>query len=380
MMKLTLSPVLEKQLILGVLRGVVPLSLLSSDELSKDGKAVLRGIKLLIDSGASDLESGAVLLAATSLGADKEATRAYLRSFKDVAVGSDVEALGRAARSKEALVNLINEASEQLASGDLDAAKIETLLSSASIEPDSKPTILADEITDHFPDPPKGLTIRSLPKINEATNGLGGIWIIDGAPGLGKSTLGLQLALDIGKNHDVFFYDIDGTGKAWTIERIRTIVGGDVDTFKRVTARLRYRDQSRTIWSDLKTITEPALVVWDSIQALATQSVNYRRQTVDKWLGEAKELTKKGHSVLLISEVARSNYDAPSLSASKESGGIEYAGAIVVHLIGEPDEDAPIEFHVMKNRHGKRKGHIINLKRDAQRELWFNEAEREEFE
>jgi hypothetical protein len=54
---------------------------------------------------------------------------------------------------------------------------------------------------------------------------------------------------------------------------------------------------------------------------------------------------------------------------------------VIVQLIGEDDENAPVEFHITKNRHAPKKGHITNLVRDAKRGgMWFNESDREEWQ
>jgi len=193
-----------------------------------------------------------------------------------------------------------------------------------------------------------------------------------GDPGVGKSTLAFQLALEMNEHMDVLYYDLDGTGLEWFIERGRSIYGS-TSKFKNSTANVYVRSGIATLDSDLMRFKSPALLIIDSLQTLPT-NLFHRRSSLDKWLIDFKAIHKRGFTVILVSEVGRNSYGEPGLDSFKETGEIEYACSFGCILTGDPEEeDEPVEFHIVKNRHSKRKGHILDLERDERKVFWFVE-------
>ena len=376
-MKIQLAPDLEKALLRAIAEGVCPVDVVVPEELSKKAKIIHGSIKHLFDKKAvPPLKPASILLTAENLyGAPKDLVKDYLRSFKEFETGREIQTILRSAKEKACLVSLINEAGSQLALGDLRISDLTRLLNRNEYV--EQPTPFSSEVTDTFPKPPSGIKIRSLPVISAATRGLFGVWIVGGETGTGKSTLSWQLALDVGSRLPVVYYDLDGTGRAWFRERTRSVVGGNIRLFRKFTSRLHYRENIRTLDEDLLATKPPALIVIDSVQTLPT-SVKFSKQSLDEWIKKFKDLSQRGYAVLLISEKPRSQYGEASIGGYKGSGDLEYGGAVCIQLLECKDDETEIEFHLVKNRHGERKGHIINLERDTKKIFWFNESSADE--
>jgi len=379
--KIRLAADLEKALLRSIAEGICQPDVVTPEELSKTARQTYESICYLLKKKASPpLRPTSILLMAQNLfGVEKEQFKAYLASFKELEAGGEVASIARAAREKALLVRLINEAGTQLAKGHLDVSSIKTLVeanhgASAGIAP------LAMSVQDKFPEPPVGIAIRSLPTISKAANGLIGVWIIGGEPGLGKSTLAFQLALDAASNIPAIYYDSDGTGYEWLLDRTRCIAGSSIKTFRKLTEKLYLRETISTLEDDLSFARKEhgegkILIVVDSLQSLPS-SIKYKKESLDSWLNRFKQLTKKDVIVLAVSEQNRATYGEAKMSGFKGSGDIEYAGSLCMQLLQEEDSDSddPVEVHIVKNRHGKRKGHIVDLERDPKKEFWFEES------
>lgn len=381
-MKIKLASDLEKALLRAIAEGVCPPEAVVSEELSKKARVVYEAIIYLLKKRVSPpLRPASILLTAQSLfGVDQEEFKSYLSSFKDLETGSEVSAILRAARDKAALVALINESGQQLAKGHLDVSSLSRHLDRAVYAAESIHS-LSSSIKDKFPTPPKGIPIRSLPIISEASNGLIGVWIIGGEPGLGKSTLGYQIALDASREIPAIYYDLDGTGREYLIERSRLISLNSVSTFRKLTKHFYLRENIASLDDDIASLRvrypeSHILIVIDSLQTLPT-SLKYHKESLDGWIKRFKDMTKKRLVFLCVSEQNRAFYGEAKMSGYKGSGDIEYAGSLCVQLIQEEDADEsdPVQFHIVKNRHGKRKGHVADLERDTKRIFWFTEEE-----
>jgi len=374
MKKIRLAEELEQNLLQAARLGVIPIEDLDPEEFSKKAKAVYLAINHLFKKRVPPpLKVESIQLAASSLlGIPKGSVTRYLADISSTDPGAEVRTILRSAREKSLLVSLLNEAGSQLATGDLRLSDLGRLIDKGVGSGDPIKSF-SSQVVDKFPVPPKGFSLGSLKKISEITNGLFGIWVIGGEPGLGKSTLSFQIALDVAKNHPVAYYDLDGTGEAYVLDRARQIFRNNVKDFKRSTNQFYFRPSIVSLESDLAFLKPPALLVLDSVQTLPT-SIKYSKQSLDDWLKRFKGIAQKGFAILLVSEKARSEYGEANLSGYKGSGDIEYAGTMCVQLLEDPDDNELVQFHIMKNRHGRDKGHITNLERDDKRVFWFEEV------
>jgi len=375
MKHIVLAPQLEQSLLSAMISGVVAPSLLSQEELSKEGKVVLKSVKYLLKNGAEiPLKPSAVRITAIKIfGAGKGSMVRYVRQLGEVEAESDAQAIIKAARSKEALVSIINEASEQLAEGGLNRRRISTLIGRESWGVGRIPTV-AETIKKGFPSPPEGIPLPSLPAISRALHGFSGLWVVGGEPGVGKSTFCWQIAMEVAREIDVLYYDLDGTGLDYFLDNTLKILGSKKKV-RRLMRRFHFKEDLSDLDNDLNLLKAPTMVLVDSMQTVPV-NVTHRRNSLDKWIIEFKQVAKKGYPVLLVSEVPRGAYTEAHLGGFKETGAIEYAGSACIRLMGDiEDEDEPIEFHLMKNKHYKRKGHILNLERVKGKDYWFKEVE-----
>ena len=376
--RIKLATDLEQSLLKAISLGLTSPSTLAPEELSKPGRAVLKAATHLINNGASTpLKPSAIYLTSKKIfGGETEDLSKYLRHLDKVSLGDDASAVIQTLRDKDVLVQLVNEAGRQLKDGAPNFLTFQTMLAEreetgAGRGHKIKP--LADLVDEEFPPPPHGPAITSLPKISKAANGICGIWALGGDPGVGKSTLAWQLALEMNEHMDVLYYDLDGTGTDWFIERGKHIYKS-TKKFKKHTERVFVRNGISSLDTDLMRIGTPALIVIDSLQTLPT-NLSHRRSSLDKWLVDFRSIHKRGFTFILVSEVGRNSYGEPGLDSFKETGEIEYACSFGCILTGDPEEeDEPVEFTIVKNRHSKKKGHILDLERDEKKVFWFNET------
>jgi len=367
-MRITLNEALEKALLRAIIQGHAPILSLSPEELSDSGKKVLRGVKYLLDNGArSPLNGGAVIHAAVEVtGADRESITRYVQSVAEAKPEADALALVRAAQGKSMLVDLVNEAGSQLREGNIDLAKFTSLLhqQTGGFE-NGEAKSMADLMDDHK-DPPIGFPFKTLPALSEATGGMSGLWVLGGEAKTGKSTLAFQIGLEMAQKMDVLFYDLDGTGIPYLIDRVRKIFLGNEGATKNATKRIFLREEIHTLEFDIMQHRPPSLVIMDSIQTLPV-NVDNRTSALDKWIVRAKELTKKGYHVLLVSEIN-------TFGEYKHTGELKYAGNVCIRLEKDPNqEDSSVEVNIRFNRHRRRTGTVTELARDERRIWMFRE-------
>ncbi len=375
MKHIVLAPQLERSLLSAILAGTIAPSLLSAEELSKEGTIILKSIQHLLKHGAAAplKESSVLFISRKIFGSGQKQAKKLLKLMRHQNVEDDARVIIKTARSKEALVSLINEASSQLSEGDFDRPKLSQLVgketwSSGKLSP------VSDLLSEGFPKPPRGVALPSLPIISKATHGFSGLWILGGEPGVGKSTLAWQIAIELSEGMSVFYYDLDGTGLNYFLDNTLKIYDGSEKKVVRLMKRFYFRENLMNIDEDLANCKAPALIVVDSMQTVPV-NITHRRSSLDKWILEFKEIAKRGYSMLVVSEVPRGSYENVSLGGYKETGAIEYAGSICARMIGDiEDEDEPIEFHLVKNKHYKTKGHIVNLGRTRGKDYWFKEV------
>lgn len=376
MKPIKLAPDLEKALLYGVITGTCSPEIINPDELSKRGKAIHGSVLQLGKHGRPPHKWHAVMLAATHLlGVEKSDIAPYIEGLKEFDAGSDIGAILRTARNKATLINLINRAGEQLASGDLRISDLVGSIPTNSYGESAKPFSAA--VGKKWPKRPQGLSIPCFPGITEITRGLFGVWVIAGEPGLGKSTLAWQVALSMARDYPVLYYDLDGTGQEFFIDRTRDIYQDNLKLFKRRTRNIFFRHSASSLEEDLNQIKAPGVVFIDSVQTLPL-GVRFAKETLDNWIRRFKEIAQKGFPVFCISEKQRAEYGQANLNGFKGSGDIEYAATVGAHLLGYEDNDDEnnlVKFVIVKSRHSKRKGHVFDLERDEKRTFWWVETE-----
>jgi len=374
--KIKLNTDLEQSLLKAISLGLTSPSTLDPKEISKVGRAVLRASAHLINNGATTpLKLSAIYITSKKIfGKDSKEITKYLRQVEKIDLGDDASAVIQTLKDKDALVQIVNEAGTQLKEGAPNFLRFQTMLSERESDGTGRRIkSLSDQVGEKWPPPPCGPSIKSLPQVSKASNGICGIWALGGDPGVGKSTLAWQLALEMNDHMDVLYYDLDGTGTDWFIERGKHIYES-TKRFKKHTDRIFVRNGIASLDTDLMRIGAPALIIIDSLQTLPT-NLSHRRSSLDKWLVDFKSIHKRGFTFILVSEVGRNSYGEPGLDSFKETGEIEYACSFGCILTGDPEEeDEPIEFTIVKNRHSKKKGHLLDLERDEKKTFWFNES------
>lgn len=353
---------LEQELIASIVCGAASPSILDPKELSKIGRIVHSAVTQLAKNGLSAPFKLSTIYAhcLANLGAPEADTKEFLRTIQEIYRSKDHKVLIRVSKQKAALVEILNEASKQLGNGLVDLKKFNEI---AEKQKDAGEKLVP--MSELKPgDPPMGAEIESLPTISAAARGVQGVWIIGGREGVGKSTLMLQIAIELAQQQPVIYYDVDGTGETWMRYRIEQAVGKE--NYIEASRHIYYRPFIDTLDSDLASLPNPSSIVVDSIQTLPYQ-INQRRSSVDSWLSTFKGLTNKGITVLITSELSWEGH-------YKESSGINYAGALNAVLEVDEANDDFLHFVVKKNRHGPKKGHIATLIRNATRPMWFEEA------
>lgn len=350
--------------------GTVPREAVELEEMNKVGRTILSVLDNLLNGGSKPpFPPGAVLLTATEvLGVNKEALKQYLRVMIEENVGAEAGAILQKVRDKQLMVDVLNETTSQLQKGLLDVGAITALCSERKGEAAGGPTSVSEALKNGLPDPPVGIPIDSLPTLTKATGGIIGMWAIAGQSGIGKSALAWQILIDAARSMPAIVYDFEN-GFPVLMDRLRYIFKGDVEKIREAMKNVYLRESIRTLDQDLNQIPAPAVVVVDSVQKLPT-SVTHKTSSLDSWVHRLEALKKRGYSVVLVSEIPRSQYDAgPSMSVFKQTGEIEYAADAGMQLI--PTRDL-LEVHIVKNRHRPSQGHITTLRR--RNDWWFKEA------
>lgn len=270
------------------------------------------------------------------------------------------------------LVDLINEAGKQLRAErpDLDALEIVYERRPDAGRPHESGLVALATHDGHAP-LPSGPAIKSLPRLSEASGGLFGLWTIAGEPGLGKSSLARQLAAHAAQHMPILDYDFEN-GAAIIASRLARALGNQ---FRATAARWFVRESIQTLDDDLAQLGCRALIIVDSVQSLPIHA-EHAVESLARWVRRFERLARAGHTVLLVSEKSRAYYGEASLAGFKGTGSLEYAAWFCVQLVGDPeDASAPLEVHVVKNRHRAARGHICDLVRDEARVFWFLERD-----
>lgn len=367
-----LSEDLEQCIIGAILVGEMELSEVKVEDFSKVGQSCLHAVGLLGEGGKPPYSPKEMYTAALDVfGADKQLLRPYVKRIIGATAGKGTKQILSAVRNKLAALGMMEQIANQLAEGKVDleacASAWKTIGQTASLAP------LATKQGNELVSTLNGLSVRTLfPCLHDATGGLIGMWTIGGGPAIGKSTLAMQLAIHFTEQLPVLYYDFEN-GERVILHRLGKVFKS-VEAVRQHTQQLFIRESIKSLSNDLRTIGKPALIVIDSFQSIPTRAAQ-RRTDLDGWLGRFEALKKEGHSLLLISEMNRAEYEKVSMKGFKETGEIEYKSDVAIEMVG--DSNAP-ELHIVKNRHAQFKGLVSQLLRDEEKEIWFKEISGEQ--
>jgi len=347
--KLFLSEELEQGLVAALVNGLIGLDTVPRESLSGNGQAVCNGVEFLLSAGnkAPFTKATVVATACDVAGADKTTLRPYLDKALKAGDGKESADIVAKLYQQQALNELINEASRQMSAREFDAR---ALLSKLDTSETNDLVPACDMlINGEFPQEPTGYSIPGLPMLTEASGGVMGVWAIGGKAKLGKSTLGVQVAL--GMPVPVLYYDMEN-GPATMLYRMGKYFGGNKQAFRERTKTFYIRRSIKTLDKDLRKVKAPALIVVDSVQKLPTNAKD-RRSGIDGWLSKFERLKEDGYTTLLISEVN-------GFGGYKETGEIEYTVDFGMQLRRDGDY---ITATVVANRHRPAYGDICALER-----------------
>lgn len=362
---------LEKAVLYAVMHGEMDLKNVNKDELSKLGKVVYTALTGLVKDGSLNgdgVHAKTVWLAATEVhDADAGELKAFIKEIEDGEI-PEIQAIHGALARKRIISSLVNEASDQVASGDYSLLALKGLID-AHTHTRNTLSPLSSEMGKDIK-PPTGIPLPCLSRVTEATGGVFGVWLIGGEPAAGKSTLALQLSLSIGRRRPVLYYDFE-QGSSVIKWHVHKALGGDKEKIADATHQLYIRHSVGSMESDLDMLGEPCLVVVDSIQKIAS-SVTYRRESLEQWVHKLEALKKYGHHIIMVSEKNRGAYGNASLQGYKETGELEYAADTAFDMIKPDEEDSSrSDLFITKNRHYPKRGYVVTLKR--RNSWWFDE-------
>lgn len=211
----------------------------------------------------------------------------------------------------------------------------------------------------------------------------GTLTVVQGKPGIGKTMLATQIALNLGRTCAVgaLFADEGLAGAAVRIgqqlgvPRADLMAGGGIDEALRALADtrpyFRFLDPSRAesnvefLFEDFDRMAPagmPRVILLDSAQVARTRRANPRmdrRQTVSTLLLATRDLALRHRAVaIVVSQVSRAAYRSKKeedridpLAAGLETSGIEFMAELILHLDGKPTPENPaVTLRCPKNR------------------------------
>lgn len=369
MRSVPLTPGTERVLLYQMAQGTTDPAQVRPEELSKVGRVVYAAVLQASKAGKLPVHAATLELAAVeSFGGDRMDVRPYLQRMVKTGeqlAGADPSDVLQSVRDQHLGHEVTNLIWEQLGkTGHLDTGDLIAMLQRERRA--SAMVTAAVLMKAGLPEEVTGPELKSLKQISHASGGVQGRIVLGGLPNVGKTPLAWQIAMEYSARgrRPVLWYDLDDTGTERLLWRNYLLHGKNATKAARAVKSVYIRDTIVTLDSDLNA-APGALVVVDSFQTVPIGTSKDRRLSLDGWLHRFKQVTKRGHPVILLSEVGRMNYREARMSSMKETGEIEYAGTFVAQLL-QDDVDDPIEFHVVKNRHrekirGETFGHVTNL-------------------
>lgn len=354
-----------------IAKGLLEPSALDARGLSKPGRIVLDALGRF-EPGHERSPEAIIAMAVEGLGQSGDEIRPLAESmFRAGADISGTELLVMA-RRKMALATLLDKANEQLATGKMDLAALADY--AAGCEDPSADLVPMSETLGAFEAMPEGPHIKSLPILCKLTGGVNGLWVAGGMAGVGKTTLTMQMAIELSQAMPVLYYDIENLANDMAA-RINQIFRGNAEAARRHLGRLYLRPNFDTLAADVAAIPPPALIVVDSIQTLPTTTKD-RRVALEGWIRRLQRLTKQGYTVLAVSEMSKASFkelteDGARQGHFKETATLDYAATVGLNLIEDPDRMRLVHVHIVKNRNRPFRGRACTIFPDKQRGSWW---------
>jgi len=232
-----------------------------------------------------------------------------------------------------------------------------------------------------------------IPRLNELLGGLrdGGLYILAGPPGAGKTSLALQIASRVALRVPVVYVSFENSPANLTLKllcRLAEVPAADAERglvdpaklrsaagdFRAQAARLAFLEgtsrttvpqvRARALQAMARHRAERCLVVVDYLQRMAHgRGYTDLRANVSALVGELTDLARRLNSpVLALSSLSRAGYQGgegkADLAALKESGDVEYAADVVLFLATPKERKAvpparAVDLVVAKNRYGE---------------------------
>lgn len=236
-----------------------------------------------------------------------------------------------------------------------------------------------------------------IPRLDEALGGLDqGLYILAGPPGMGKTSLALQMALYVANQVPAIYVSFENSGESLVLKAVAARAGVSAfDAMRGKVAPDRLEEAAASIHPQLDRLhvlegsaklgvgrlrsvalramerlgAEQCLLVIDYVQLMAKTSGEYRglsdvRAKVDTLTGDLISLSKRLRApVLVLSSQSRSagGYGTgggrDALDSLKESGDLEFGGDVVMFLTEDVERTATppakaVSLSIKKHRHG----------------------------
>ncbi len=361
-----LSDNLEHLILCAVINGYTDMKMVRKEELSRQGQFVYDGLVKLCKKRRPPFAANTVLAAATDLaGGDPDILRPFIHKIMDAGGSGEAEDVLNAVREKKTLLEIVNLASEQMSGGGLNRQAFLEKLSGS--KHDSLKTVSSFFEGKERYEMPEGVPLPDLPKLNAATHGLFGVWALSGDSGVGKSTLTMEIAVQVGRRRPVLFYDYEN-GQPVLLSHLSQAFQYNNKKIREVTKQIYFRDGIHTLDADLASLGKPCLIVVDSLQKIAVRGSDDKRAGIEKWIHRLEAMKILGHCVLMVSEKNRAFYGRTGQAGYKESGEIEYTVDVGLELMEVKGTNGVVEVSLNKNRNWPNKGYISTMTR---RNCWW---------
>lgn len=327
---------------------------------SDSGKAIARALAWFNEQGQLPPYSlrGVDLACHEALGLEASELENYLAEVEEQVVGEEIKAILDNSLNKLKLLDLQQAIVEQMTENSYDPLAFQDILTEGKGGQVQLVSLDTEAQTWEDDDGTAGIRLGDeLKTFQTVSGGLRGFWVIGGNTGAGKSTLAWQLALHGADKRPVLYYDMENT-KRVLYERTVELFDGNRGAANESLRRVFVRNDPRTVWRDVQSVGEAAIVVIDSLQKLPA-SVNLKRETVEQWLARLDMLKLQGHIVIVVSQLNR------GFGQYKGTNDIEHTAdfGLIVSRVSHDNEDLRSEVYVEKNRHGNKLGYLTTIHR-----------------